>query len=99
MSLGGDIGGLLGSMAGKAVDPLFWFYVPLGGVLLVRHQRMAYIALTASMATLNLLVVWPRWKRLGGGFDDAAFLLLIWIIWALIIFGGISAFQRLRRRP
>ena len=91
MSLSGEIGGLLGSMIGKAAQPLFFCMAASVGFFGYHGNRLPAIAVTFLVFVIEIVVVWGSWHRLGiqgqEAISLALFNLFIWYLWASIIYG------------
>lgn len=94
----GDLAGLVGSMAGKATDSMFWPFA--AGFLILGYRRKVIWALPLAVAgaALNLFLVRDQWAAVGVPDSEVPKLFLIRILWAAVLAGLARATRFVRRK-
>lgn len=98
MSIAGELGGLLGRMAGAAFDPVFW----LAFVCMVQATRRRWwvllVVIPASTVAIVAAINREFWRRAGVEiYEPVIGLLTAYYAWAVLIFVVAFVWRRFAR--
>lgn len=97
MDFSADLAWLLGSMAGKTVDPIFWPFAV--SVLLCGYFRRIAFATGAviGFSMFNVIANWRFWQAVDLPIGSAiGNIVVVFAAWALVLWGLVWLFGRLR---
>jgi len=96
----GWLGGQLGSLAGMAVDPLFWGYAAILFVLASRKLwLLCFLAYIGSLA-IHFLISWEYWIKISGysgALDSAQVIAWFRLLWTIIIIGIVLTIIKIKK--
>lgn len=90
---------ILGSMVGKATDPLFLAVAATAIVFAWRGWWAASFAAYAIGIAVNIAMVWSWWRLVGiaDPIEQAIWLTFIWLLWWVVLTGIVYAITRFRQ--